>query len=53
VENGDFRSDLNPALTAGLILSQLEGAIMMVKTYKTLDPLAKGAQSVLKLLEAA
>ena len=53
VENGDFRNDLNPALAAGLILSHLEGAIMMVKTYKTLGPLAKGAQSIMKLLEAA
>ncbi|MBI2485933.1 MAG: TetR/AcrR family transcriptional regulator [Deltaproteobacteria bacterium] len=53
IENGDFRSDINPTLAAGLILSQLEGAIMMAKTYKTLDPLANGAQTVLKLLQLA
>lgn len=53
IENGDFRNDINPTLAAGLILSQLEGAIMMAKTYKTLDPLANGAQTVLKLLQVA
>jgi TetR/AcrR family transcriptional repressor of nem operon len=53
IENGDFRNDINPTFAAGLILSQLEGAILMAKTYKTLDPLANGAQTVLKLLQVA
>jgi len=53
IQKGEFRPDINPNLAAGLILSQLEGAIMMVKTHKTLDPLTKGAQTVLKLLQAA
>ncbi|MGH7889529.1 MAG: TetR/AcrR family transcriptional regulator, partial [Thermodesulfobacteriota bacterium] len=52
IEKGEFRSDINPGSTAGIILSQLEGAIMMVKTHKTIDSLVKGTQTVLKLLEA-
>ncbi len=53
IKKGEFRNDLNPSITAGFILSQLEGAIMMVKTHKTIAPLITGAQTVLKLLEAA
>ncbi|HEX9830458.1 MAG TPA: TetR/AcrR family transcriptional regulator [Thermodesulfobacteriota bacterium] len=53
IEKGEFRSDINPSCTAGFILSQLEGAIMMVKTYKTITPLVTGTQTALKLLEAA
>lgn len=52
VVRGEFRRDINPKLAAGVILSQLEGAIMMVKTHKTLEPLTAGAEAVLKLLEA-
>jgi len=50
---GEFRRDINPKLAAQLILSQVEGAIMMVKTHKTLEPLNAGAEAVLKLLEFA
>jgi TetR/AcrR family transcriptional repressor of nem operon len=53
IEKGEFRSDLNPNSTAGFVLSQLEGAIMMVKTHKTIAPLVTGTETVLKLLEAA
>jgi TetR/AcrR family transcriptional repressor of nem operon len=53
IEKGDFRGDIEPSFVAGLILSQLEGAIMMVKTHKTIEPLSIGAQTILKLLEAA
>ena len=52
IEEGDFRDNLEPDYLAGLILSQLEGAIMMVKTHKTLTPLINGRKTVLKLLEA-
>ena len=53
IDRGEFRADVNPSLVAGLILTQLEGAIMMVKTHKTIDPLKSGTQAVLKLLRAA
>lgn len=53
IDCGEFRGDVNPTLVAGLILTQLEGAIMMVKTYKTIDPLLTGTQTVLQLLRAA
>jgi len=53
VKKGEFRGDIDPGSTAGIVLSQLEGAIMMVKTHKTIDPLVTGKQTVLKLLEAA
>jgi TetR/AcrR family transcriptional repressor of nem operon len=52
IQRGEFRPDINPALAAGLILSHIEGAIMMVKTHKTLDPITNGAQTVLMLLQS-
>jgi TetR/AcrR family transcriptional repressor of nem operon len=51
VTKGEFHRNINPKLVAGLILAQVEGAIMMVKTYKTLDPLTAGTRTVLKLME--
>jgi TetR/AcrR family transcriptional repressor of nem operon len=53
ISEGEFRHDINPTLVAQLILSQVEGAIMMVKTHKTLQPLTAGSEAVLKLLESA
>ncbi|MER3445460.1 MAG: hypothetical protein C4291_00880 [Candidatus Dadabacteria bacterium] len=51
IREGEFRCDISPRLTAQLILSQVEGAIIMVKTHKTLEPITEGAKAVLKLLE--
>lgn len=53
MSKGEFRCDIKPKLAAQLILSQVEGAIMMVKTHKTIEPLNDGAKAVLKLLEPA
>lgn len=53
IRKGEFRGDINPKLAAQLILSQVEGAIMMVKTHKTLEPITSGAKAILKLLESA
>ncbi len=50
---GDFRSDLPPGVIAQLILSHLEGAIMMVKTHRSLEPLSSGSETMLRLLKAA
>src|SRR5216683_2470843 len=48
IREGEFRRDINPKLVAQLILSHVEGAIMLVKTHKTLEPLSAGAKVVLK-----
>ncbi len=53
INKREFRRDISPKLAAQMILSQVEGAIMIVKTHKTLEPLDGGAQAVPKLLEAA
>ncbi|MGQ0792907.1 MAG: TetR/AcrR family transcriptional regulator [Deltaproteobacteria bacterium] len=53
IHSGQFRSDLSSDLVAGLILTQIEGAILMAKTHKRIDPLQDGAQAMLKLLAAA
>ena len=50
---GDFRSDLPPGEIAQLILSHLEGAIMMVKTHRSIEPLSTGVETIMKLLKAA
>ena len=50
---GDFRSDLPPGVIAQLILSHLEGAIMMVKTHRSIEPLSTGIETIMKLLKAA
>lgn len=53
MNNGEFRSDIPPKTIAQLILSHLEGAVMMVKTHRSLKPLSSGSDTIMKLLEAA
>ena len=53
MSKGEFRSDLPPAVIAQLILSHLEGAIMMVKTHRSIEPLSSGSETILRLLKAA
>jgi TetR/AcrR family transcriptional repressor of nem operon len=53
MRSGDFRGDLPPGLIAQLILSHLEGAIMMVKTHRSIEPLSSGSETILRLLKAA
>jgi len=53
MRTGDFRSDLPPGVVAQLILSHLEGAIMMVKTHRSLEPLSSGSETIMRLLKAA
>lgn len=53
MRTGDFRSDLHPGVVAQLILSHLEGAIMMVKTHRSIEPLSSGSETILRLLKAA
>jgi TetR/AcrR family transcriptional repressor of nem operon len=53
MSTGDFRGDLPPGVVAQLILSHLEGAIMMVKTHRSIEPLSSGSETILRLLRAA
>lgn len=53
ISKGDFRSDLPPGVIAQFILSHLEGAIMMVKTHRSIEPLSSGSETILRLLKAA
>ena len=53
MSTGDFRSDLPPGVIAQLILSHLEGAILMVKTHRSIEPLSSGSETILRLLTAA
>jgi TetR/AcrR family transcriptional regulator, transcriptional repressor for nem operon len=53
MSTGDFRSDLPPGVIAQLILSHLEGAIMMVKTHRSIEPLSSGSETIIRLLKAA
>jgi len=53
MSKGDFRSDLPAGVVAQLILSHLEGAIMMVKTHRSIEPLSTGSETIMKLLKAA
>ena len=53
IDRGEFRSDLSPTILAQLILSHLEGAVMMVKTHRSIDPLSSGSETIIKLLKAA
>lgn len=53
IESGEFRSDFPSRLLAQMILSHLEGAVVMVKTYRTMEPLDSGTEMIMKLLKAA
>lgn len=52
IEAGEFRDDIDPNTTAILILSQIEGAILLVKTHKKLDPLLKVGDVILGLIKS-
>lgn len=53
IVKGEFRSDFESKMIAQLILSHLEGAVMMVKTHRSIDPLTSGSETIIKLLKAA
>ncbi len=53
IESGEFRNDFSSRLMAQMILSHLEGAVMMVKTHRTIEPLDSGTEMIMKLLKAA
>jgi TetR/AcrR family transcriptional repressor of nem operon len=51
VARGEFRADLEPRLAATALISQIEGAILLMKTYGHGRPLEAGVRSMLKFLE--
>jgi TetR/AcrR family transcriptional repressor of nem operon len=53
ISSGEFNSDISPHVMSQLILSHLEGAIMMVKTHRSIEPLTKGSETIIKILKAA
>lgn len=50
IEQNQFKSEIDPSITAELILSHLEGAVMLVKTHKKIDTLKNGSKALLKLI---
>ena len=53
IEKKEFSDKFNPKLFSEIILAHLEGAILMSKTYKQINPLEKGSKEIIKLLKAA
>lgn len=50
---GEFTDKYSPEIFSGIILSHLQGAVLMSKTFKTITPLEKGAKEIINLLKAA
>ncbi len=53
IEKKEFSDKLNPKLFSEIILSHLEGAILISKTYKRINPLEEGSREIINLLKAA
>ncbi|GJM17136.1 MAG: TetR family transcriptional regulator [Thermodesulfobacteriota bacterium] len=47
----EFRSDISPKIISQLILSHLEGAILMTKTHRSITPLSSGCKTIMKLIK--
>ena len=47
----EFRSDISPKIISELILSHLEGAILMAKTHRSISPLSAGSKTIMKLIK--
>lgn len=52
VAQGEFRGDLQTRRVATALISQIEGAILLMKTHRHGGPIEGGAQTMLKLLES-
>ncbi len=48
---GEFRGDISPKIISQLILSHLEGAILLAKTHRSITPLSSGSKTILKLIK--
>jgi TetR/AcrR family transcriptional repressor of nem operon len=50
VARGEFRADLDPRPVATALVSQIEGAILLMKTHRHDGPIEAGAHTMLSLL---
>ncbi|MGH7885061.1 MAG: TetR/AcrR family transcriptional regulator [Thermodesulfobacteriota bacterium] len=50
VNENYFRENIDPASLADLILSQIEGSILLSKTHKAIDTLKNSCSQILKLI---
>jgi len=51
VKQKEFRKDISPKIMSQLILSHLEGAILISKTHRAITPLNSGSKTIMKLLK--
>lgn len=51
VIDGSFRKEIDPSSMAMIILSHIEGAIIMVKTHKSIAPLDNGGKTIVDLIK--
>lgn len=52
IELKEFRSDISPKIISEMILSHLEGAILLAKTHRSIAPLSSGSKTIMKLIKA-
>lgn len=50
IKKNDFHENIDPSSLADLILSQIEGSILLSKTHKTIDTLKNSCSQILKLI---
>jgi TetR/AcrR family transcriptional repressor of nem operon len=53
IDDKEISNKLDPKVLSELILAHLQGAILMSKTYKQINPLEKGSKEIINLLKAA
>lgn len=51
IKQKEFRSDISPKVVSQMILSHLEGAILMAKTHRSIIPLRAGSKMIMKLIK--
>lgn len=50
---GQFSDSIHPEIFSEIILSHLQGAVLMSKTFMNINPLQKGSKEIINLLKAA
>lgn len=50
---GQFSDRIRPEIYSEIILSHLQGAVLMSKTFMNINPLQKGSKEIISLLKAA
>ena len=53
IKSGQFSDKFNPGIFSEIILSHLQGAVLMSKTFMNINPLKKGSKEIINLLRAA